>query len=161
MFLPQGGLCSERTVIYLSALRKLAFKQKQIKKMTKDSESPDHRSGVFTVLFSNHKLNTLRSTSGRSILGALELARFDTSKNTFCYCVRQKHKKHLWQYQNPIFPISDLMSCLLCPSESELSRPHQSSHQSQVFNLIPRYCHRPKHHSLRSLKNTCPIVYNQ
>ena len=37
------------------------------------------------------------------------------------------------------------MSCLLCPSESELSRPHQSSHQSQVFILIPWYCHRPKH----------------
>ena len=53
MFLPQGGLSSERTVIYLSALRKLAFKQKQIKEITKDSKSRDHRGGVFTVFFYN------------------------------------------------------------------------------------------------------------
>ena len=49
MFFPQGGLSSERTVIYLSALRKLAFKQKQIKEITKDSKSRDHRGGVFSV----------------------------------------------------------------------------------------------------------------
>jgi len=55
MFLPQGGLSSERTVIYLSALRKLAFKQKQIKKITKDSKSPGHRSGVFTVFVHHFK----------------------------------------------------------------------------------------------------------
>ena len=59
VFFPQGGLSSERTVIYLSALRKLAFKQKQIKEITKDSKSRDHRGGVFTVFFSTHSLARL------------------------------------------------------------------------------------------------------
>ena len=45
------------------------------------------------------------------------------------------------------------MIWIQCSFESELSRSLSSSHQSQVFNLNPRYCHRPKHHSLRSLKN--------
>ena len=97
VFLPQGGLSSERTVIYLSALRKLAFKQKQIKKMTKDSESPDHRSGVFTVFVSFQRsrkaARSLEKIARESLRAERELAslmrstsgRFDTSKNSKLY----------------------------------------------------------------------------